>query len=315
MVMGAGALGGYFGARLAAAGHEVTFIARGPHLEAMQARGLRVESPLGDLHLPGVAAHADPAEAVRAGGGARPEAVLFMVKNRDVEAAAERLLPALGPDTVVATVQNGVTAPERLGAVIGPERVIGGVVVMPADVKAPGVIRHSAPFQRLILGTPGGPPSPACQRLVGAASGAGFDAVAEPDIGAALWGKLVGLSALSGLTALTRLDIGPIRETPETRALLRAALEEAEAVARAACPTLPETQLETSWRMLTETLPPTMHASMLDDLMRGRPIELPYLSGEIVRRGEALGVPTPVQAMIVAALAPCVDGPPGAPRP
>lgn len=304
MVMGAGALGGYFGARLAAAGHEVSFVARGAHLEAMRKDGLRVESPLGDLHLPDVAADADPAALPR------PDWVLFMVKNRDVESAARALLPALGPETLVVTGQNGVSAPDRLGAIVGAKRVVAGVVVMPADIRAPGVIRHSAPFHRIVLGVPGTPVTPGCAAIVEALKGAGIEATAADDINARLWEKFAGLSTLAAITSLTRLDIGPIRESPQCRALLRAALEEASAVARACCPTLDEAAMERSWAMLTETLPPHTHASMQDDLLRGRPIELNWLSGEIVRLGAEKGVPTPVHAVVTAALQPYAEGAP-----
>jgi 2-dehydropantoate 2-reductase len=303
LVMGAGALGGFFGARLQAAGHEVAFVARGAHLEAMGRGGLRVESPMGDLHLPQVLAVADPADAPR------PDIVLLMVKNRDLEQAAEALRPVLGPETAVMTAQNGVSAPARLAGAIGPERVIAGAVYMPADIRAPGVIRHSAPNARLQAGVAPGGPATACDRLLAAVEAAGIPAEPAGDVDALLWEKFVLLAPFAAITALTRLDAGPIRGCPETRALWRQAVEEAVAVGHAACPGLPGGQTDRVDAML-DALPAGAHASMLDDLTRGKPLELEYLSGEIVRLGAAHGIPTPVHGMVRAALLPFVDGAP-----
>lgn len=304
LVMGAGALGGYFGARLQAAGHDVSYVARGAHLEEMRSGGLRVESPLGDLHLDPVRAVADPAEAPRA------DVVLFMVKNRDVEGAAAALAPALGPQTVALTAQNGISAPRRLAAAIGPERVVGGAVYMPADLRAPGIVRHSAPFHSLRAGILPDGNGAACDRIVAAFSGAGIDAARVEDIDALLWEKFVLLAPFAAITTLARLDIGPIRRTAETRALLRAAVEETAAVGHAVCQTLAPDIGERQFGRLVEQIPDAMHASMLDDLARGKPLELEYLSGEIVRLGAAYGVPTPVHAMVRAALLPYSEGPP-----
>ena len=301
LVMGAGALGGFFGARLQAAGHEVAFVARGAHLAAMQSDGLRVESPMGDMHLPTVVAVADPAEAPR------PDVVLMMVKNGDLEAAAGALGPVLGPETAVMTAQNGVSAPARLAEAISPGRVIVGAVYMPADIRAPGVIRHSSPSARLQAGVAPGGPAAACDRLLTAVEAAGIAAERAEDVDALLWEKFVLLAPFAAITALTRLDAGPIRDRPETRALWRQAVEEAVAVGHAVCPGLPGGQADRVDAML-DALPEAAHASMLDDLTRSKPLELEYLSGEIVRRGAAHGVPTPVHAMVRAALMPRAEG-------
>ncbi len=305
LIMGAGALGSYFGGRLQAAGHDVTYVARGAHLEAMQSRGLKIESGAGDLTLPDVRAVAHPSE------GPQPDAVFFLVKNYDVETAAETLLPSLGPETFVVTGQNGVSAPDRLARVIGEERVTPGVVRMPADIRAPGVVRHPTDSDELWVGEFDGSSSDRVTGYIDAVNAAGMAGSVSLDIRAALWTKLIMLSGFSALTALTRLDIGPVRENPDTRALLIAALEETAAVGHAVCPTLGADALEDARDFLLEVAPPNVHASMLDDLNRGKRIELNYLSGDIVRIGKEVGVPTPTHAFVAAALAPFVDGAPG----
>ncbi len=217
MVLGAGALGGYFGARLQEAGHDVAFVARGEHLAAMQTDGLRVESPLGDIRLPRVRAVADPREAGQA------DLVLFMVKTYDAEAAAASLAPLMTPETLVITAQNGVSAQPILAAAVGRAAVLPGAVYMPADIKAPGVIRHSAAFHRIVFGPWEPEAMLRAQEVRTAFEAAGLDAQVSDDIWALLWQKFVMMAANSAITTLTRLDIGPIRETPETLDLLATA--------------------------------------------------------------------------------------------
>ncbi len=304
LVMGAGALGGYFGARLAADGHDVTFVARGAHLAAMRAHGLRVESRCGDLHLETVQATDDPS------GAPTPDVVLFMVKNYDVEPAARQVLPVLGPETLVITCQNGISAPERLAAVIGGDRVSPGVVYMPADIKEPGVIRHPVDFHRLVVGPQSGQAGVLLARFAEAVNAAGPVCEISADIHVTLWEKFIMLSSFSALTALTRLDIGPIREVPMTCQLLLDAVDEAEAVARADCPSLPEGVGGRVKEFMLNRLDPNVHASMQDDLLRGRRIEVNFLSGDIVRLGQRYGVPTPVHGFVTAALQPFANGRP-----
>ncbi len=306
IVMGAGALGAYFGARLQAAGHDVTFVARGAHLEAMQTDGLRIESPLGDLTLEEVRATDDPAEAGEA------DVVLFMVKNYDVEAAARQLLPALGPRTIIVTAQNGVSAPKRLAAIVGSARVHPGAVYMPADIRAPGVIRHSSAFHRMAFGPLEGEAGETARAFADAVAASGPGCEISSNIRVTLWEKFILLSSLSAITALTRLDIGPIRDTPGTRDLLIRAVRESHAVGRADCPGLPDDAADRTLGFLLETIAPNVHASMLDDLNRGRRIELDYLSGDICRLGRTHGVPTPVHDFVTAALEPFVNGAPSA---
>jgi 2-dehydropantoate 2-reductase len=302
VVLGAGALGGYFGARLQSSGHEVVYVARGAHLQAMQRGGLSVESPLGDITLPKVTAVDSPEAAGQA------QLVLFMVKNYDVEAAAKALAPSLGPDTLVMTVQNGVTAPEILAREIGAERVLPGAVYMPADIREPGVIRHSANFHRVVFGTEFPSLSKRVEEIAKAIEGAGIDVTVAADIRAVLWEKFLLMSASSSITALTRLPMGPVRETPETLALMRHLVAETERVARAEHPGLASDAKANALNWLENVAPPGMRASMLDDLLRGKPLELNWLSGEVVRRGKRLGIETPAHEFAVAVLAPHAAG-------
>ncbi len=303
LVMGAGALGGYFGGRLAGAGHNVTFVARGAHLEAMQKDGLTIESPMGDLHLPMVTAVSSPAEAAEA------DVVLFLVKNFDIEEAAQALVPTLKPDSVIVTLQNGVSAPNRLRQIVGVERVVSGIAFIPADVKAPGVVRHSAELQRLVFGAGTDINAPRIKQLAEALNDTGVEVTVSDSVEHMLWTKFVFLSALSAMTTLTRLNIGPLRQTPETAALFRQAMDETEAVGRAVCPDLPQGIAEEQWNFMLG-LPGGVHASMLDDLNRGKPLELNYLSGDVVRIGHTHGVATPFHRVVTAALQPFVNGTP-----
>jgi len=302
-IMGAGAMGGYFGARLAAAGNDVALIARGAHLAAIRANGLRLQSPKGDVHLPDIAATDDPASV------GVVDVVMFMVKNYDVDAAAQAILPMLGADTMVVTCQNGVSAPERLAAVIGADKVVPGVARFPGDIAAPGVIRHSADSDKLSFGEVDGRVSPRVLAFQQALTRAGVTAVIPDNIIQDLWIKFVGQSALSAITTLTRLDIGPLRDTPASYQLFLDAIAEADRVGRAVVPGLPDGIAERVWGVLN-SFAPTMHASMLDDLRRGKPLEVEYLSGEVVRLGRKLGIATPIHSVFLAALSPFANGAP-----
>lgn len=304
-VMGAGALGGYFGGRLAQAGEDVAFIARGANLEALRRDGLRIESPLGDAHLRPVVAVDDPAEI------GPVDAVLFLVKLYDTEAAARLLAPLLGPGTIVVSFQNGVDACEKIGAVVGPRRVMGGTAVIPADLRAPGVVRHNGSFARLVFGAFGGGEDPRGLALLHAFERADVEAVWTGEIAVKIWEKFIVLSALSAVTTLTRLSIGPILADPLGRALFEAAIAETHAVGRRACPALgPEAGARAL--DLARGFPATMRASMLDDLERGKRLELNDLSGAVVRIGRAHGVATPVHETVWKALHPYSEGAPSA---
>ncbi len=303
-VMGAGAMGGYFGGRLAAAGHDVTLIARGAHLAALQENGLTVISPKGDLHLPNISAVATPDEV------GPVDVILFMVKNYDVADAGTAIRPMLGPDTFAVTCQNGVSAPDRLAEIIGADRVIPGVARIPGEVSAPGVIRHRADFDRLNFGEFNGGQSARTDALFAALVEAGCMPSQPENIRHDLWTKFVMQASFASITTLTRLDIGPLRQDPKSSALIIAAMEEAEEVARAVLPDLAENITQTVWPFINEVLPATSHASMLDDLNRGRRIENAYLSGDVVRFGRKHCIETPIHETFARALAPFENGPP-----
>ncbi|MCP1335540.1 ketopantoate reductase family protein [Futiania mangrovi] len=302
-VMGAGALGGYFGGRLQASGADVTFIARGAHLEAMQRNGLRIESPLGDLHLAKVMATGDPAEV------GPVDIVLFLVKLQDTRTAARAIAPLIGPSTGVLSLQNGVEAWTWIGEDVGAEHVIGGTALIPADVREPGVVRHSAPFAKLTFGEFGGAQTDRCTKLLGLLEAAGIEATLVSDIEVKIWEKFVALSAFSALTTLTRLPIGPVRSNPECRELLRRAIEETLAVGQKACPGL-SGMLGQGVLDFFDNAPPGMRSSMLDDLNRGKPIEVEYLSGAVARLAPTFGLSAPTHDMVARALAPFRSGPP-----
>ncbi|MGR3322904.1 MAG: ketopantoate reductase family protein [Pseudooceanicola sp.] len=301
-VMGAGALGGYFGGRLAAAGYEVTLIARGAHLAALRERGLRILSPRGDLHIPLIAATDDPATV------GPVDVVMFMVKNYDVENGALAIAPMLGPETMVVTCQNGVSAHDRLGSVIGAGHVVPGVARMPAHVPEPGVINHSAMLDMLAFGEADGQVSPRVERFRDAIKAAGATVAVPDNILHDLWAKFVMQATFASATTLTRSDIGPLRSNTQTRAMMTAAMQETERVGRAILPDLPEGLSERAWDVL-DNLPGTTHASMLDDLNGGKRLEVDYLSGDVVRLGREHGVPTPIHEVFWSMLQPLKDGP------
>ena len=304
-IVGAGGVGGYFGARLAAAGHEVAFLARGAHKDAMKAKGLTVHSPLGEIHLPSPDVVDDPAAVGPC------EIVLFCVKLWDVPDAAEIVRPMLSAESCVVPIQNGVSVTDTLSGLLGAEHVLGAVTQISASIEAPGVIRHHGDFARLIFGElggePGGGSSARVERLEASCQAAGIEARVSPDIAVDIWQKFVFLAAMAGATAFYRVPIGEIRDDPECRARLEALLRETAAVGRAKGVRLPEGLEEGSLGFL-DNLPPAMKSSMQLDLERGRRLELEWLNGEVVRLGAELGVPTPETAAVFEALKPYALG-------
>jgi 2-dehydropantoate 2-reductase len=300
-VLGAGGVGGYFGGRLAAAGANLTFIARGEHLSALRRDGLRIESALGNALVKPVRVTDDPAPL------GPVDMVWIAVKLWSTDEAARAVAPLVGPRTAVISFQNGVEAEDLLIRLYGRERVMGGVAHIAAVIEQPGVIRHNGTLQKLAFGELDGIRSERAEALLALCRKAGIDAAIPEDINRAIWEKFVFLVGLSGMTALTRLPIGPVREDPDTRAMLLEVLREAAAVARAKGVALAEDAAE---RQLAFTygLPPTMISSMLGDLRRGNRLELPWLAGAVVRLGRQLGVATPMNAAVYAALKPYVGG-------
>ena len=299
-IVGSGGVGGYFGGRLAAAGADVTFLARGAHLEAMRARGLRIDSPKGNVHLPRVKAESDPTVV------GPVDVAFFAVKLYDTDGALALLRPLVGPDTVVIGFQNGVETVASLTRAVGPSHTAGGVSYVSAVIAEPGVIRHTA-MDHLIFGKPDGSRSPQLEALLEACRPAGFQATLSTDITVDIWTKFVRLSVFSGMTAVTRSPIGVIVNDPELLEMLKAAVRETLAVARAKGVAVSGT-IDDDVAAAYKALPPQAKASMLEDLERGRRIELPWLSAAVVRLGREVGVPTPTHAFINAVLKPHVNG-------
>ena len=299
-IVGAGGVGGYFGARLAEAGADVTFIARGAHLDAMRARGLQVRSPKGDLYLSRVNATADPHEV------GPVDVVFFAVKLYDTDAALALLPPLLGADTAVIPFQNGVDGVGNVERAVGRTHTAGGVSYVSAVIDAPGVIKHTA-MDHLIFGELDGAHSPRLQRLLDACRRANFQSTLSDDITVEIWTKFVRLSVFSGMTAVTRSPIGVIMTDPDLLSMLKAAVGEALAVARAKGVPVAETIVHDVANAYA-ALPPQAKASMLEDLERGRRIELPWLSGAVVRIGRETGVATPIHAFITTVLKPHLNG-------
>jgi 2-dehydropantoate 2-reductase len=300
VVMGSGGVGGYFGAKLLRAGAEVTMVARGPHLETMRRAGLAVRSAVEGESL------VRPAAVERLEGVARADAVLFCVKSFDTEDAAARLWSVLGPDTPVLSLQNGVDNEDKIDAQLGVGRAMGGVAQVFATIEAPGVIRHHA-AGRIVLGELDGRVSERAERVRDAFAHAEVPVELSKDIRRALWEKYVLICAVAGLTAVTRETIGVIRETSATWRLFRVILEEATALARAAGVELPADTVDRTMAF-AEGIPPGNRASLAQDLLQGRRLELEALHGYAWRLGERLGVPTPAIFAVYAALLPHAAG-------
>jgi 2-dehydropantoate 2-reductase len=300
-VVGAGGVGGGFGAALAKAGADVTFIARGAHLAAMKSEGLKVISQRGDSHLVPTQATDDPATI------GPVDIVLFCVKLWDVESAGERIKPLVGPGTAVIPLQNGIDSPERLIPILGERAVMGGVAPISASITAPGVITQVGTFMRMIFGELDGSRTKRAEDFLALCQKAGFDAVLSEQIITDLWMKFILLAANSSITALARQPIGKLRDDPDVRPVFIAAHQEVINVARARGVALPSDALDKILEF-NRHAPPTMKASMALDLERGNRLELPWLGGKVAELGRQLGVPTPTHAMMYAMLKPYVMG-------
>ena len=300
-VMGSGGIGGYFGARLALSGADVTFIARGAHGAAIRENGLKVFSPNGDMLVQPAKATSDPA------GIGPVDVVMFCVKLWDVESAAETCRPLIGPDTAVICFQNGVDAEERVAGVLGREHAVGGVAAISALIEEAGIIRHTGAMAWLKFGELDGPASPRLGAFDEACARAGVEASISPDITADIWRKFAFLAPMAGATAATRMPIGPILADPGTRQLFADLIAETVAVGRARGAQL-EDGIEDKQIAFAQGLPAEMKASMLGDLERGNRLELPWLTGAVVRLGRELDVPTPVSEFVHTILKLHADG-------
>lgn len=308
LVMGAGGVGAYFGGRLAQAGVRVAFVARGAHLEAIRRDGLRIVSPQGDWQGPVPAAH-EPLEAASEGLGQAPDCVLFAVKSYDTETAARALLPALGPDSVVLCLQNGVDNEARLGRLLGHARVLGGVAYIEAFVAQPGSIEHRR-AGRLVIGpidwraaiasdpaavgdgTVDGAGARAAVEAIAAAFGrAGVPCAIADDVVRAKWEKLAFNAGINAMTALLQTSQGPILRCPESRAVLVAAMREVLAVGRACGVPLDDGVIERTFAFADQH---DMASSMQRDRAGGRPLEAEALNGVVARLGARHDLETPV---------------------
>ena len=285
-IMGTGGVGGYFGARLAHAGQDVSFVARGRQLAALREHGLRVESPLGNLHLRPVQVTDTPATICSA------DLVIVGVKLWDTEAAAAAIRPLVGEHTAVLSFQNGVVKDDILRRELGERAVVGGVGYIAATIAEPGVIRHTGVMHKLVFGEHDGRPSERLLRFADACAAAGIDHEISPRIRHTLWEKFVFLVGLSGTTATMRVPVGPIRSHPRSRAFLHDLMAETVQVARAEGVDLPA-DFADGRLAFCDGLPATMTSSMHHDLQRGGRLEVPWLSGDVVARGQRLGIATP----------------------
>ena len=287
VMMGSGGVGGFFGGRLAKAGCDVSFVARGAHLEALRKNGLTIENEAqGDIHVPNVKVTDDPASLGVA------DLVILSVKLWDTEAAARVIRPIVGPHTGVLSLQNGVVKDDILRRVFDPGQVMGGVCYVATHIARPGVIEQVGTMQRIIVGEYDGHTSDRARHLHEALSKSGVNAELSSDVRRAIWEKYVFLVGLSATTTTMRSTIGPIRENPRTRAFLHDIMREVVAVGRAQGVALPEDYADQRLAF-ADTVPATMTSSMHHDLERGNRIEVEWLSGGVVQLGAKAGVPTP----------------------
>ena len=297
-VFGTGGVGGYFGGRLAQAGEEVTFIARGKHLQAILENGLRLESILGDFTIRPARASAEP---IKVGP---VDLVILGVKAWQIPEAAESMKPLIGPQTIVLPLENGISAPSQLAAALGKEHVLGGLCRISVFIAAPGVIRHVAIPPIINFGELDNHPSARVESLRQVfAHCQGLTAEVPADINAALWRKFIFIVAVGGLGAATRQPMGVYRSLPETRRLLRGSLEEVTNLARAKGIALGEDTVDKTLAIIDAT-PPNTLASMQNDIMNNRPSELDSQLGVVVQMGREMSVPAPVNEFLYAILLP-----------
>ena len=294
-VIGAGGTGALLGASLQHAGNDVSFLARGTHLAAIKSDGLHIESARGNDHLQNVKA------TDKAG-----EIGVFCVKLWDVESAGEQIRPLVGSETCLIPMQNGIDASERLIPILGVEHVLGGVAMLTGSVVGPGIVRQSGTHHRIIFGELDGTISDRVKAIETTCKAAGIDAVVSDNINKERWHKFVGLGA-GGICALTRSSIGPIRKDPDISPLIDEVMQEVIAVGRAAGIDL-DFKAAAFWRSFLAKVPDSFTPSLAVDLAAGNRLELPWLAGKVVDLGRQLGVPTPVNRVVYAALKPYAQG-------
>jgi len=294
--MAAGAVGGYFGARMAAAGHDVFFIARGANLEAIKKNGLKIESVHGDVHLPKPNVTDDPKSV------GPVDIVLFAVKLWDTEAAAALTRPLVGPATRVITLQNGIDSVERVAPILGAEHTIGGAAYIATVIASPGLIKQTSQFAKMRFGRADKQPDAALQAFADAGKAAKIDIGISTDIERERWEKFAFLTAMSGATSALRSPIGPIAADPELRTFFRSLMEEVIAIAKAKGVALDPAYLEERMKFVTSKVEPGMKASMAHDLERGNRLELDWLAGRVRELGRAFNIPTPANDAVYTVL-------------
>jgi 2-dehydropantoate 2-reductase len=297
VVLGTGGVGGYFGGRLAHAGKDVTFIARGVMLDALRTRGLRVDSINGDLYLPNVNATDDPSSI------GKVDAVLVCVKSWQVREAVESICPAIGDDAIIVPLENGMEAPDDIAAAAGREHAAGGLCGLVSFVIAPGHVRHISVDPFIAFGELHNRRTPRADRLLEALTSSGLTAFIPPDIHRAMWMKFLFISTMSSMGSITRSPAGVWRVLPETRAMAEAALREVMSVATARGMALPDDAFATVFQRI-DGLTPDSTASLQRDIMDGKPSELDAQLGAVVRMGRASGAATPLFEFMYDALLP-----------
>ncbi len=294
--MAAGAVGAYFGGRLAHAGHDVFFIARGANLAAMKKNGLKIESVHGDLHLPKVNVTDNPADV------GPVDVVMFAVKLWDTEKAAALAKPLVGPNTRVITLQNGIDSVERVAPILGADHTVGGVAYIATVIAEPGVIKHTSQFATMHFGRADMQPDATLTAFAEAGKAAKLDIALSKNIQAERWEKFIFLTAMAGTTASRRSSIGPLIATPEGRDFFRSLMEEARAVGKASGVDVGADYVDQRMAFATTKVEPGMKASMAHDLERGNRLELDWLNGKVAELGRKYKVPTPASDEVVAKL-------------
>ncbi len=293
--MAAGAVGAYFGGRMQAAGHDVAYIARRAHLDALRKDGLKIESVHGDLHLPKVNATDDPKQV------GVVDIVLFAVKLWDTETAAELAKPLVGPNTRVITLQNGVDSYERVSGILGKEQTCPGTAYIAAVLGGPGVMRHTSKFATMRVGRMDGKPDAKLAAFVEAAKAANIDIQPQDDMNRERWQKFIFLSSMAGANCMTREPIGKVLADPDTRRFYRTLMEECLKVGQTSGAKVPESWVDDRMTF-SDNAPPGMKASMYHDLEAGNRLELDWLTGKVVSLGHQLGVPVPASEAVYAAV-------------
>jgi 2-dehydropantoate 2-reductase len=303
-ILGSGAVGGYYGAKLWQAGHDVTFIARGKHLDAIRRRGLEIRSPLGDF----IARAAAEEDTSKVGG---VDCVLLATKAYDNASALPTLPSMVGDGSTVLTLQNGVDSVDECAAVVGRHAVLGGSAYIASAVEAPGLIVQTGTHTQIVFGEvfePGGILSPRVAAIRDALAATGIDVEAVADARLPLWEKFIYLAPFAAFTGAARLPVGGIWKFPQVQETFYDACREVERIARAEGVNVPADRISRIERYMAE-LPPSTRSSLLIDLQQGKRIEVEALQGSVVRRGKKAGVPTPIHAALYAVLKAYEHGP------